>query len=78
LHFEDLKKLLVVLHSLVLKGNTVLVVEHNLDLIKTADWIIDLGPDGGENGGNIIAEGKPEDIKLVKSSYTGAWLNKMT
>ena len=78
LHFEDLKKLLVVLHSLVLKGNTVLVVEHNLDLIKTADWIIDLGPDGGDNGGKIIAEGKPEDIKLVKSSYTGAWLNKMT
>lgn len=74
LHFEDLKKLLVVLHSLVLKGNSVLVVEHNLDLIKTADWIIDLGPEGGDRGGEIITEGTPEEISSVEISYTGQWL----
>lgn len=77
LHFEDLKKLLIVLHSLVLKGNTVLVIEHNLDLIKTADWIIDLGPEGGEKGGEIIAEGTPEQISESLKSYTGKWLKKL-
>jgi len=74
LHFEDLKKLLIVLHSLVLRGNTVLVVEHNLDLIKTADWIVDLGPEGGEEGGEIIAEGTPQEISAFEKSYTGQWL----
>jgi excinuclease ABC subunit A len=77
LHFEDLKKLLIVLHSLVLKGNTVLVVEHNLDLIKTADWIIDLGPEGGNGGGEIIAEGTPLEISKFDKSYTGHWLAKV-
>lgn len=77
LHFEDLKKLLIVLHSLVLKGNTVLVVEHNLDLIKTADWIIDLGPEGGNGGGEIIAEGTPQEVSKFDNSYTGHWLAKI-
>ncbi len=74
LHFADLHKLLVVLHSLVEKGNTVIVIEHNLDLIKTADWIIDLGPEGGDKGGEIIAEGTPQTIATVERSYTGQWL----
>jgi excinuclease ABC subunit A len=77
LHFYDIEKLLVVLHSLVLRGNTVIVIEHNLDVIKTADWIIDLGPEGGDKGGEIIAEGTPEQISLVKNSYTGKWLKKV-
>lgn len=76
LHFEDVRKLLIVLHGLVCKGNTVLVIEHNLDVIKTADWIIDLGPEGGEKGGTIIAEGSPEEIMNTKESYTGEWLKK--
>ena len=58
-------------------GNTIVVIEHNLDLIKTADWIIDLGPDGGEHGGQIIAEGTPEDVALHPASYTGMYLKKM-
>lgn len=74
LHFADLHKLLVVLHSLVQKGNTVIVIEHNLDLIKTADWIIDLGPEGGERGGKIIAEGTPTEVAANPKSYTGQWL----
>ncbi|MBN2015569.1 excinuclease ABC subunit UvrA [Candidatus Dojkabacteria bacterium] len=77
LHFFDIEKLLVVLHSLVAKGNTVMVIEHNLDVIKTADWIIDLGPEGGEKGGEIIAEGTPEDITKIERSYTGQWLKKV-
>jgi excinuclease ABC subunit A len=77
LHFEDVRKLLIVLHSLVEVGNTVLVIEHNLDVIKTADWIVDIGPEGGENGGRIIAEGTPLDIAEVKGSYTGEWLKKI-
>ncbi|HOY46734.1 MAG TPA: excinuclease ABC subunit UvrA [Candidatus Dojkabacteria bacterium] len=76
LHFEDLHKLLVVLHALVSKGNTVVVIEHNLDLIKTADWIIDLGPEGGDNGGRIIAEGTPLEVSNNPNSYTGEWLKK--
>jgi excinuclease ABC subunit A len=76
LHFHDIKKLLEVLHELVDRGNTVIVIEHNLDVIKTADWIIDLGPDGGDKGGKIIAEGTPEDIVKVKNSYTGQFLKK--
>ncbi len=74
LHFEDVKKLIYVLKSLVAKGNTVLTIEHNLDFIKNADWICDLGPEGGKEGGKIIAEGSPADIKKVKQSYTGKFL----
>jgi excinuclease ABC subunit A len=74
LHFEDVRKLLEVLHTLVDQGNTVLVIEHNLEVIKTADWIIDLGPEGGAGGGRIVAEGRPEDVAQVKESYTGRYL----
>jgi excinuclease ABC subunit A len=74
LHFEDVKKLLEVLHELVDNGNSVLVIEHNLDVIKTADWVIDLGPEGGDGGGRIVAEGAPEDIAKVKESHTGRYL----
>lgn len=77
LHFEDVKRLLEVLNRLVDKGNTVLIIEHNMDMIKSADWIIDLGPDGGNGGGEIVAEGTPEEITKVKKSYTGQWLKKM-
>ena len=76
LHFEDVNILLKVLNKLVDKGNTVVVVEHNLDVIKTADWIIDLGPEGGERGGRIIAEGTPEEIVKNKKSVTGKFLKK--
>ncbi len=74
LHFEDVRKLLEVLHRLVEQGNTVLVIEHNLDVIKTADWILDIGPEGGNGGGKIIASGTPEDIVKIKASYTGQYL----
>jgi len=74
LHFDDIKKLISVLGGLVEKGNTVLVIEHNLDLIKNADWLIDLGPEGGDKGGEIVAEGTPQDIAKVKNSYTGKFL----
>ena len=74
LHPLDVKLLLEVLHKLVDKGNTVLVIEHNLDVIKTADWVIDLGPDGGDKGGRIVATGTPEDVAKVKASYTGQFL----
>jgi len=76
LHFEDVRKLLQLLHRLVEKGNTVLVVEHNLDVIKTADWVIDLGPDGGDAGGRLVAEGPPEAIAKVASSHTGRFLER--
>jgi excinuclease ABC subunit A len=76
LHFADIKLLIGVLNSLVEKGNTVIVIEHNLDVIKTADYIIDLGPEGGTNGGTILALGTPEEIAQVKKSYTGAFLKK--
>ena len=76
LHFADIKLLLEVLHELTNKGNSVIVIEHNLDVIKTADWIIDLGPEGGIGGGEIIAEGTPEQIIKVKNSYTGKYLKK--
>jgi excinuclease ABC subunit A len=71
LHFDDVRKLLDVLQRLVELGNTVLVIEHNLDVIKTADWVIDLGPDGGEYGGRVVATGTPEEVSRVKKSYTG-------
>lgn len=77
LHFEDVRKLMIVLHGLVVKGNSVLIIEHNLDVIKTADWIIDLGPEGGEKGGYIIAQGTPEEVVNAKESYTGQWLKKI-
>ncbi|MDD3487671.1 MAG: excinuclease ABC subunit UvrA [Candidatus Moranbacteria bacterium] len=77
LHFEDVKKLLEVLHRLVDAGNTVVVIEHNLDVIKTADWIIDLGPEGGENGGRVVVTGEPEEVaKYWKESYTGKFLRE--
>ncbi len=74
LHFEDIRRLLEVLHSLVDQGNTVIVIEHNLEVIKTADWIIDLGPEGGHKGGRIVAAGAPEDVARVAESYTGQYL----
>jgi excinuclease ABC subunit A len=77
LHFDDVKKLLGVLHRLVESGNTVIVIEHNLDVIKTADWIIDLGPEGGDRGGSIVAEGTPEDVAAVTESYTGKFLREI-
>ena len=74
LHFEDIRKLLGVLHSLVDKGNTVVVIEHNLDVIKTADWLIDMGPEGGSGGGTVVAEGTPEQVAGMAGSHTGAFL----
>jgi excinuclease ABC subunit A len=74
LHFEDIRKLLVVLSRLVDQGNTVVVIEHNLDVIKTADWVIDLGPEGGNRGGTIVAEGTPEDVAANSASHTGRYL----
>jgi len=76
LHFEDIRKLLSVLERLVEAGDTVLVIEHNLDVIKTADYIIDLGPEGGQRGGTIVAEGTPEEVSEVDESYTGQFLKK--
>jgi len=76
LHFEDIKRLLSVLQKLVDMGNTVLIIEHNMDVIKSSDWIIDLGPEGGDKGGEIVAQGTPEDIAKVKKSYTGQYLKK--
>jgi excinuclease ABC subunit A len=77
LHFEDVRLLLDVLHRLVERGNTVLVIEHNLDVIKTADWIIDLGPEGGTRGGTIVAAGTPEDVAAVPASHTGQFLKPL-
>ncbi|HMI19769.1 MAG TPA: excinuclease ABC subunit UvrA [Sphingomonas sp.] len=77
LHFEDVRKLLEVLHALVEQGNTVVVIEHNLEVIKTADWIIDLGPEGGDKGGEIVAVGTPEQVVKEKRSYTGAYLKPL-
>ena len=77
LHFEDVRKLLEVLHELVEQGNTVVVIEHNLDVIKTADWIIDIGPEGGDGGGRIVAVGTPEAVAKVEASFTGHYLKAM-
>ena len=74
LHFEDIRKLLLVLGRLVDAGNTVLVIEHNLDVIKTADWLVDMGPEGGSRGGLVVAEGTPEAVAAVPESYTGQFL----
>ena len=77
LHFHDVRKLLAVLHALVDRGNTVIVIEHNLDVIKTADWIIDLGPEGGDGGGEVVVAGTPDDVARCKASYTGQFLKKL-
>ncbi len=77
LHFADVKRLIYVLNQLVEKGNTVVVIEHNLDMIKTADWLIDLGPEGGDKGGTLVGAGTPEDIAKIKNSYTGQYLKKI-
>ena len=77
LHFEDIRQLLVVLHRLRDGGNTVVIIEHNLDVIKTADWIIDLGPEGGFGGGQIIATGTPEDVSQNPASHTGRFLTPL-
>ncbi|GAA2384776.1 excinuclease ABC subunit UvrA [Gordonia cholesterolivorans] len=77
LHFEDIRKLLLVINGLVDKGNTVIVIEHNLDVIKTADWIIDMGPEGGSGGGTVVAEGTPEQVAEVARSHTGAFIREL-
>jgi excinuclease ABC subunit A len=77
LHFEDVRKLLLVLNSLVEKGNTVIVIEHNLDVIKSADWVIDLGPEGGAGGGEVLAVGSPEDLANAHNSHTGTFLREI-
>jgi excinuclease ABC subunit A len=74
LHFEDIRKLLGVINGLVDKGNTVIVIEHNLDVIKTSDWIVDMGPEGGAGGGIVVASGTPEDVAANTESYTGHFL----
>ena len=77
LHFEDVRKLLEVLHELVDAGNTVVVIEHNLDVVKTADHVIDIGPEGGDGGGQVVATGTPEEIAAVEGSYTGRYLRPL-
>jgi excinuclease ABC subunit A len=77
LHFEDVKKLLEVLHELVDQGNTVVVIEHNLDVIKTADWLVDFGPEGGDGGGEIVASGTPEQVVDMPRSWTGRYLAEL-
>jgi excinuclease ABC subunit A len=77
LHFQDIEQLLKVLHRLRDHGNTVVVIEHNLDVIKTADWVIDLGPEGGDRGGEIIARGTPEQLAEMSHSFTGQFLARM-
>ncbi|MCG8534789.1 MAG: excinuclease ABC subunit UvrA, partial [Pseudomonadales bacterium] len=77
LHFHDIRQLLTVLHRLRDKGNTVVIIEHNLDVIKTADWIVDLGPEGGSGGGQIIAQGTPEQVAKLRKSHTGRFLKPM-
>jgi excinuclease ABC subunit A len=77
LHFEDTKKLLEVLHELVDQGNTVVVIEHNLDVVKTADWVVDFGPEGGDGGGQIVATGTPEQVAANPDSWTGRYLAEL-
>jgi len=77
LHFEDVRKLLGVLQGLVDKGNTVIVIEHNLDVIKSADWVVDMGPEGGSGGGVVVAEGTPEDVASHPASHTGRYLAEL-
>ena len=77
LHFHDIRQLLEVLHRLTDVGNTVVVIEHNLEVIKTADWIIDLGPEGGDEGGHVVVAGQPEEVAAHPTSYTGQFLKRM-
>ena len=77
LHFADIARLLDVLNRLADKGNTIIVIEHNLDVIKSADWVLDLGPEGGDKGGYIVAEGTPREVTKIKKSYTGKFLKKV-
>ena len=77
LHFADIQLLLDVIHRLRDAGNTIVIIEHNLDVIKTADWIVDMGPEGGDGGGMIIAEGTPEQVAQISQSYTGKYLKAM-
>ncbi|MCK5413452.1 MAG: hypothetical protein KAI57_03690, partial [Candidatus Pacebacteria bacterium] len=77
LHFEDTNKLLKVLNKLVDRGNSVLVIEHNMEVIKSSDWIIDLGPEGGDKGGQIVAEGTPKQVMKCKESWTGRYLGEV-
>ena len=77
LHFADVQKLVKIMHELVEQGNTVVVIEHNLDVIKTGDYIIDMGPEGGSKGGTVVAKGTPEEVAKCKKSYTGAYIKKM-
>ena len=77
LHFADIERLLTILRKLVNFGNTVIIIEHNLDVIKNTDWVIDLGPEGGDKGGKVIAEGSPASVAKIKSSYTGQYLSKI-
>ena len=76
LHFHDTKQLLSVLHTLRDHGNTIIIIEHNLDVVKTADWVIDMGPEGGTGGGTLVAEGTPEEVSKNKASYTGQYLQR--
>ena len=77
MHSDDIKRLLAILQKIVDNNDTVIVIEHNLDVIKVADYIIDLGPEGGDEGGNIVATGTPEEVAKVKESYTGQFLSKL-
>ena len=77
LHYEDVKKLIEILQKLVDKGNTVLVIEHNMDIIKSSDYVIDIGPEGGAGGGKVVAKGTPEEVANVEKSYTGKYLHKV-
>ena len=77
LHFADVQKLVKIMHKLVEQGNTVVVIEHNLDVIKTGDYIIDMGPEGGSGGGTVVVQGTPEEVAKCKKSYTGAYIKKM-
>ena len=76
LHFADVAKLIEVLHRLVSAGNSVLVIEHNMDVIRTSDWLVDLGPEGGDGGGQLVAAGRPEEVAHVSGSYTGRYLKE--
>jgi excinuclease ABC subunit A len=77
LHYEDVKKLIEIVQKLVDKGNTVVVIEHNMDIIKSADYVIDIGPEGGDKGGKIVSKGTPEDVAMNEKSYTGKYLKKV-
>ena len=77
LHFDDIRKLLIILDKLVRQGNTMVVIEHNMDVIRSADWIIDMGPEGGSAGGEVVAQGTPHDIQKIEKSWTGKFLKQI-